>query len=147
MSIQKILIPTDGSEFTKKAIEYGISMAKLTGGNITTVYVMDQSIYSNMPMDSTVVNLYDMLKKEGEAALTYVIERCEQEKVEVMGILEEGMPSKTIVNMSADYDLIVMGTLGKKGMTKMLMGSVAEKVIERCQCPVMVINANINTNN
>lgn len=48
-----------------------------------------------------------------------------------------------IVTMSKKFDLVVMGTLGKKGMTKVLMGSVAEKVIEKAHCPVMVISASV----
>ncbi|MFA6805273.1 MAG: universal stress protein [Candidatus Methanomethylophilaceae archaeon] len=145
MSFNNILVPTDGSEFTKSAINKSIEMAKVTGATITAVYVLDQSVYSTMPLDSTVVNLYDTLKAEGESAVNYVKEKCDEASVPVKTEIVEGIPSKAITTMSKGYDLIVMGTLGKKGMTKVLMGSVAEKVIEKSQCPVMVISAVANT--
>lgn len=143
MNFKKILVPTDGSEFTKNAIEKSIQMAKLSGGSVTAIYVLDQSVYASMPMDSTVVNLYDTLETEGKSATEYVRRRCEEERVDVETEIVEGIPSKIITTMSKDFDLVVMGTLGKKGMTKVLMGSVAEKVIEKASCPVMVISASM----
>jgi nucleotide-binding universal stress UspA family protein len=145
MSFKKILVPTDGSEFTKNAIEKSIQMAKLSGGTVTAIYVLDQSVYASMPMDSTVINLYDTLEAEGKAATDYVKKRCEDENVNFETEIVEGIPSKVIVTMSKKYDLVVMGTLGKKGMTKVLMGSVAEKVIEKAHCPVMVISASVKS--
>ncbi len=145
MSFKKILVPTDGSEFTKNAIEKSIQMAKLSGGTVTAIYVLDQSVYASMPMDSTVINLYDTLETEGKAATDYVKKRCEDENVTSETEIVEGIPSKVIVTMSKKYDLVVMGTLGKKGMTKVLMGSVAEKVIEKAHCPVMVISASVKS--
>jgi nucleotide-binding universal stress UspA family protein len=140
MRFDRILIPTDGSEFTRRAIEKGISIAKLSSGTITAVHILDQAIYASMPMDSSVVDLYETMRAEGMAALDYVTERCHTEGVEVVAKLIEGSPAKVIIRMSADHDLVVMGTLGKRGMTKILLGSVAEKVLERAECPVMVIN-------
>ncbi len=145
MSFKRILIPTDGSEFTKNAIEKGIEIAKMCDGSIMAVYVLDQSVYANMPMDSTVVDLYDTLETEGNSAVEYVENRCEEEGIKVETEIVEGIPAKAIVTMSEKYDLVVMGTLGKKGMTKILLGSVAEKVIEKAKCPVMVISASVRS--
>lgn len=141
MAFEKILVPTDGSDFTKNAIENGIRVAKLTGGSITAAYILDQSVYASMPMDTTVVNLYETLKAEGDAAVNYARKRCDAEGVTCIEKVVDGVPWKTISEMSREHDLIVMGTMGKKGMTKLLMGSVAEKVIENAQCPVMIISA------
>jgi nucleotide-binding universal stress UspA family protein len=50
-----------------------------------------------------------------------------------------GPPAKVILEESAGHDLIVMGTLGRTGMAKILIGSVAEKVVKLAKCPVMVV--------
>ena len=55
--------------------------------------------------------------------------------------LEEGIPVKTILELSNEYDLIVMGTLGRTGMSKFLMGSVAERVVRASRCPVLVVRS------
>lgn len=141
MAFQNILIPTDGNEFTKSAVEKGLALAALSGGNVTALYVLDQSVYSNMPMDTAVVNIYDTLSEEGAKAVEYVFEKGKAMGVDVTTKIVEGIPSKVIVHESKDYDMIVMGTLAKKGMTKILMGSVAEKVIEGAECSVMVVRA------
>ncbi|MBR7152486.1 MAG: universal stress protein, partial [Candidatus Methanomethylophilaceae archaeon] len=52
-----------------------------------------------------------------------------------------GVPVNVIVDESSNYDVIVMGTLGRTGVSKFLMGSVAEKVVRASRCPVMVVKA------
>lgn len=49
---------------------------------------------------------------------------------------------KCIVEASSDYDLVVMGTLGRTGFSKLMMGSVAERVVRYSNCPVMVVRSN-----
>ncbi|MDD1743881.1 MAG: universal stress protein, partial [Methanomassiliicoccales archaeon] len=55
--------------------------------------------------------------------------------------IEEGSPPRKIMEMSKNYDLIVMGTLGRTGVSKLLLGSVAEKVVRFAECPVLVVRA------
>ena len=59
----------------------------------------------------------------------------------------EGLPASAINEASKDFDMIVMGTLGRTGMSKALMGSVAEKVIEGAKCPVMVVRSDASRKN
>lgn len=139
MNYQNILIPTDGSEFTNAAIEHGIELAKISRGKITALYVLDQSVYSNMPMDAAIVNVYETLEREGKNAVEFIRQKAEAAGVAFEEKIVEGIPPNAINGMSENYDLIVMGTLGRTGMNKVLMGSVAEKVIEGAKCPVMVV--------
>jgi nucleotide-binding universal stress UspA family protein len=138
---KKILIPTDGSEYTKDAIEKGVYLAKLCDAKVTAIYVVDQTSFVNFPMDSTIVNVYSLLEKEGHEALDYVKEKGEEMGVEVEAKMEEGSPVKKIVEESKDHDIVVMGTLGRSGMSKLLLGSVAERVVRHAYCPVMVVRA------
>ncbi|AGI48065.1 Universal stress protein UspA-related nucleotide-binding protein [Thermoplasmatales archaeon BRNA1] len=139
MSFTKILLPTDGRVYTSAAIGKGIELAKISGGTITALYILDQSVYSNMPMDAAIVNVYQTLEKEGHDAMDYVRKKAEEAGVQFEEKIVEGVPAATINSLSADYDIVVMGTLGRTGVSKALMGSVAEKVIEGAKCPVMVV--------
>jgi nucleotide-binding universal stress UspA family protein len=60
-------------------------------------------------------------------------------KVKVAPRVEHGNPAHIIIEMSKDYDLIVVGTLGRSGISKLLMGSVSEKVVRFAECPVLVV--------
>ncbi len=141
MFFDKILVPTDGSEYTKAAAKKALELAKLSGGKVTALYVMDKTIFTNVPMDTAVVNVYNTLKTEGNSALEYVKNLGKEYDVEVDMELVEGVPIKVILEMSKDYDIIVIGTLGRTGMSKLLMGSVAEKVVKASKCPVMVVRS------
>lgn len=141
MSFTNILVPTDGSEYTKFAVKKAMELAKITGGKVTALYVLDQTILTNMPMDTAVMNVYNTLEKEGKEAVDYVRDLGASEGIEVEVSVKEGTPVKVILDESPNYDLIVMGTLGRTGMSKLLMGSVAERVVRASQCPVMVVRA------
>lgn len=141
MSFENILVPTDGSEYTKAAVRKAMELAKLSGGKITALYVLDQTILTNMPMDTAVMNVYNTLEREGKAAVDFVRDLGAEEGVPVELSIKEGTPVKVILDESPNYDVIVMGTLGRTGMSKLLMGSVAERVVRASQCPVMVVRA------
>ncbi len=138
---KKILIPTDGSEYTKAAVTKGLEMAKATGAEVTALYVVDQTSFINFPMDSTIVSVYTLLEKEGEEAMDYVKKEAEALGVKLTARIEEGSPSRKIVDLSAEHDLVVMGTLGRTGFSKLLLGSVAERVVRFAKCPVLVVRA------
>lgn len=141
MAFKKILVPTDGSEFTKAAIAKAMDLAKLSGGTITAVYVVDQSIFRDVPTDTAVMNVYHTLENEGKAAVAYVENLGEKHGIKVESKIVEGIPVKIIPEMSVDYDVLVMGTLGRSGVSKLIMGSVTEKVIRSSRSPVMVVRS------
>ncbi|MCL2032669.1 MAG: universal stress protein [Methanomassiliicoccaceae archaeon] len=140
MTFKKILVPTDGSEFTKYAVDIAVELAELSKGKVTALYVLDRTVYANSPMDTALVNVYDALEKEGTLATSYVTEKANAAGVEVEEKLVEGVPSKVILQEAetGEYDIIVMGSLGRTGISKLLMGSVAEKIVQNAKCPVMV---------
>ncbi|HQN75999.1 MAG TPA: universal stress protein [Methanomassiliicoccales archaeon] len=138
---KKILIPTDGSEYTKAAVRKGLEIAKAAGAEVTALYVVDQTSFINFPMDSTIVSVYTLLEKEGEEAMEFVKKEAEALGVKVTTRIEEGSPSRKIVDLSAEHDLVVMGTLGRTGFSKLLLGSVAERVVRFAKCPVLVVRS------
>ena len=138
---RNIVIATDGSENTQRAISYGIEIAKLSGATVHALYVVDTSSFSAMPMDAGWEEMYEIMKKEGEKAVYDIKERGEAAGVEVREVLWEGHPSTEIINFAEknDIDLIVMGTLGKTGLDRFLLGSVAGNLVRHSKVPVMVV--------
>ena len=137
---RSIVIATDGSENTRKAISYGIKIAKLSGATVHALYVMDTSSVSQSWTAGKEI-IYEILKKEGQKATSKVKECGEASDVEVKEVILEGHPSREIIDFAEDneIDLIVMGTLGKTGLDKFLMGSVAENVVRNSKVPVMIV--------
>jgi nucleotide-binding universal stress UspA family protein len=140
MSIYKqILIPTDGSEYTKAAALHGLTLAKLTGAEVTALFVIDVSTISSFPLGPAIPDLTPVLEGEGKKAVEFVRVEGEKMGVKVTAKIELGSPASTIIKDSAKFDLVVMGTLGRSGVSKLLLGSVAEKVIRFAECPVLVV--------
>jgi nucleotide-binding universal stress UspA family protein len=137
----KILIATDGSEHTKKAVEYGIELAKIAEAKLHAVYVVDTAAFASIPMDAAWENMYELLKQEGDEATGYVADRAKSEGIEVERANLEGNPADEIIKYSEQnsINLIVMGTLGKSGLDRFLLGSIAEKVVRNSKIPVLVV--------
>jgi nucleotide-binding universal stress UspA family protein len=140
---RKILIATDGSEYTKKAVDHGIELANNNGAKLNAIYVVDTRAYSSIPLSAPMEYTYSILRQEGDIALKYVAERAEAAGLEVEGIIAEGHPAEEIIKYAEEnsIDLIVMGTLGKSGLDRFLMGSVADKVIRNSKIPVIAVPA------
>jgi nucleotide-binding universal stress UspA family protein len=137
---QKILIATDGSEYTKKAVDHGIELANNTGAKLHAIYVIDIKAYG-FPLSASTEYTYSILRQEGDMAIKYVAERAEAAGLEAEGIIVEGHPADEIIKYAEknSIDLIVMGTLGKSGLDRFLMGSVADKVIRNSKIPVIAV--------
>lgn len=138
---KKILIATDGSENTKKAVKYGIELARIADADVRAVYVLDAGAFAALPMDAAWESMYGLLRSEGDEALGYVEEMGRQFGVPVERIVLDGHPAHEIVDYAREnaIDLIVMGTLGRTGLDRILLGSVATTVAHTSEVPVMVI--------
>ncbi len=153
MKYKKILIATDGSEHVKKAITYAIELAKLYGAQLHTLYVMDikadcaKELYTDrstgglkrvLRSESSCVDLY---RKEGETAIEYIEGLAKREGLDIVKGIVKGHPADEILKLAEEQsiDLIVMGTLGRSGIEKFLLGSVAGKVIRNSGIPVLVV--------
>jgi len=123
MKFVNILVPTDGSDYTKAAIDKSFELAHVTGGHITALYVRDKGASDDA----------------GKAATGYVADLGREKHVDVVEQTIVGVPADVIAAESAKYDIIVMGTLGRTGMKKILVGSVAETVVKNAVCPVIVV--------
>ena len=140
---RKIMVATDGSEFVRKAVATAIEIAKLSEAKLYAVYVISNDEFSmTYPKDTQLEKSFqDYFKTEGKEATAYAETSGRAENVEVESVILEGSPAHEIVNFAEenDIDLIVMGTIGKTGIRRFLLGSVAENVVRHSRKAVLVV--------
>ena len=134
---KKILLATDGSKHSLNATEKAIDFAKSYGGTLTAISVVDvpDELYAEAP---TVV---DELVRKAKGYAENVKNMARAAGVEVNTQVREGESHEAVTRLAKDEgaDLIVMGSHGRTGVKRLLMGSVTEKVIGHAPCPVLVV--------
>ncbi|AIF48267.1 universal stress protein [Dyella japonica] len=139
-----VLIPVDGSELSMRAAKTGIEQAALTKGKVTAIHVISpfQTIaYMGAILAATEFAYNEEAKANGQRYLDQVKALADAAGVPFEGVAEFGdQPYETIVQACKDRhaDLIVMGSNGWRGMTRLLLGSETHKVLLRADVPVLV---------
>ncbi|MBQ4411966.1 MAG: universal stress protein [Candidatus Methanomethylophilus sp.] len=139
MSYQKILIPVDGSVYSDEAIVKGCEFAKAAGSSVTILFVKDRAAYLQMAVNTDPDDVDGILGEESDRVLVRAAEMAESLGVSCETVSAEGNPGRTIAELAEKFDLVVMGTAGRTGIRKMLMGSVTQYVIANTECPVMAV--------
>jgi nucleotide-binding universal stress UspA family protein len=147
---ERILIATDGSKNSEKAAKVGIELAKLTGGEVIIVFVADIGKYMSSAglipsfegvSPNTIDQVVAGIRDAGEKATLQVNELARASGVKGERVIVEGNPPSEIMRIAEDdkIDVIVMGSIGKTGLEKFLMGSVAENVVHNSKLPVLIV--------
>ncbi len=138
---KKILIPTDGSDTSEKAAEHGVRLAKAVGAEVLCLYVIDISAFTGIPTEAIWENMRGLLEDEGKKAVDAIEAMAKKYNVKFDSMIKEGIPAEDIAKAAREkaVDVIVMGTAGRSGLDKFLLGSVTEKVMRTAPCPVLVI--------
>jgi len=143
--LKKILIATDGSETSMRAAEMAVSIGKKTGAAVTAVYVVDVHRLAQLPgyaaMPGIKDNLMELMFTEGGEAEAEIEDMARDAGVAYERVVAEGDPGEEVLTLCRDpgFDLIVLGTIGKSGLKRFLLGSVAEKVVRHSHVPVLVV--------
>ncbi|MBQ5448009.1 MAG: universal stress protein [Candidatus Methanomethylophilus sp.] len=133
-----ILVAVDGSESNKIAVDTAVALAKETGATLTALSVFDPGGYGNVAAVKEVADEVDYMKQICDNILEYVTAKATEAGISFETKTVAGNPAVKIVEATADYDLLVTGTLGRTGFSRIVMGSVAEKVVRLANCPVLV---------
>lgn len=138
---KKILVPTDGSEFAKKAQKHALFLSKMTGAEIIALSVTENNFVNGLPLDDEVYQLNQVLKERSEENLKE-FDKLNEDNLKITHVVREGSPAKIILEVAKEenVDLIVMGSSGKSGFDRFIMGSVADKVVNSAKCAVLVIH-------
>lgn len=146
----RIVVALDGSETASHALDVALNLAGDTGAQLLPIYVIDVPVFAldvpgyNLPI------VRNAFEEEGRRVTAQARERMEQRGV-------KGIPRVTVVTppgedvanciqrAAADWhaDLIVMGTHGRRGMRRMVLGSVAERMLRCATCPVLLVSSHM----
>jgi nucleotide-binding universal stress UspA family protein len=150
----KILVPVDGSKYAQDAVEYALKIAKLSEAKIIALHIMHLPTYAYAysggqgvsPVAIPTPLPLEVSENEKTAAKKIVDDVAKMAKeagVDVETKIVERHPSvpDAIIQFAseADVDLIVMGTKGRTGIKRFLLGSVTESVVHHAHCPVLVV--------
>ncbi len=141
MNLKKILCPTDFSDSSDFALEFASSLAAETGSLLQIIHVGNESsaYLAGYGDFGTVADLVDREMREHRALLEQV--RPSRAKVNFEHRYLSGSPGNEILAFAEreNVDLIVLGSHGRTGLTRLLLGSVAEAVVRRAKCPVLTV--------
>lgn len=135
---ENILIPTDKSDGSELAIERGLELAETYGATAHALYVVEP-VYT---ADYSAERILDALEDEGEQATAAVAAKGDERGVPVKTEVRRGTPHSQILEYADehDIDLIVLGTHGRTGLDRYLLGSVTEKVVRLSDVPVLTVS-------
>lgn len=142
-----ILMPTDGSAHSERAIERGVELAKLCGAKITGIHVMQDFAMMVSPEGLLPADMDEgMEERERERAtgfLAFVERTAAAAGVACETIIAKGRPYDAIVDAANERgcDLIVMTSRSRKGLAALIMGSEANRVLHRASIPVLTFRA------
>ena len=147
---ERILVPTDGSDVAENAVTHALDLAEQYGAEVHALYVIDTDSMSLSlgaeQVDRIQQGQYremDEVRERAERATGYVADRAGERGLDAVEHVSAGRPHSLIADYAADndIDLVVMGSHGRGGVTRMLLGSVAERTLRSTTRPVLVIDA------
>jgi len=139
----RILVPTDGSPGMGRVVSHAAELAGVHDATLEFVYVVNSASVANLPMESSWEGVAEMLRDEGEDALTTAVQGADAERsdLDLERTMLEGSPASEVVRYASReaIDLVCMGTHGRGGINRLLLGSVAERVVRASEVPVLTV--------
>jgi len=143
MEIKKILFTTDFSEGTSHALSYALDIANKYGAKLHIFHVVYNSfIYPGLHIPH---GSFDIVKKEMEEAANKALRKicasAGESCKDIESSVAHGVPYEEILKYAKEhnFDMIIIGTHGRKGLDRALLGSTAERVVRNSHCPVFVV--------
>jgi nucleotide-binding universal stress UspA family protein len=147
-AIRHILVPSDFSEPSRAALEYAAELARAFAASLDVLHVWEAPVFippaSLLDAGVADLTLVEVFRKNAEEGLAKFVEAAK--KREIVGrasFAELGCPAQVITDFARNrgYDLIVLGTHGRTGLSHALIGSVAERVVRHASCPVLAVRS------
>lgn len=143
LKIERILCPTDFSDFSERAYEYAISLARHYEAELYLLHVVRPVIvgYPEYSVPDSINEFYGELRDYAEEQLREFAKVHAEGGVQAKVTVQEGVVTESILEFAREnsIDMIVMGTHGRKGFQRLTVGSVTERVLRKADCPVLVV--------
>jgi len=147
--IGRILVPVDGSEFSRYAAEHAVRIAQAYGSEVLFLHVVDEQLVGQLahlePQDGE-QHARERLIDQGQIYLRDVARHAIDAGVAHRELVSEGDPCTAICEAAtrSAVDLIVMGKIGRRGARRIIVGSITRRVIESTALPVLIVAAPVN---
>jgi len=144
IQLKKILLPTDFSDYSQNAAAYATEFANSFGAELHLLHVM-QDLVATVPEPGLAFpppgDYMQELQQSAEQGLAKLPDPPLNDGGKVVRVVRQGPPFLEVVRYAKenDIDLIIMGTHGRSGLSHVLLGSVAEKVVRKAPCPVLTV--------
>ncbi|MEX2706613.1 MAG: universal stress protein [Candidatus Freyrarchaeum guaymaensis] len=140
---RRIMVGTDGSEYSDKAVDHALELCRATGAELLAVSVVNMEVLECIENSDRDVycKVQDSLEQRANDILSGVEEKAARENVPVKKIIQVGDPAEVLVELAKreGADLIVVGTRGHVGVKRVTLGSHAQKVVRWSNVPVLVV--------
>lgn len=141
----KILIPTDGSATSERAVDHGLNLAKAMSSEVTFLHVVENPLTAGYATPETLpysAQLYQDLKASAAGLLEEAVQKAQRLGVKAHAkLVENREPATAIAEAGEEHDLIVMGTHGRRGFNRWMFGSVAEGALRQGNKPFLLIRS------
>ena len=143
VAFKELLVPTDFSEYSVRAIDYGVEIAEKFSSHVTLIYVVEPLLQA-ADLTWTTVDFEELNKAHNEAArkqLDKLVAERIPKGIDCDAVILFGRAFVEILKFAKERnaDLIVMATHGRGAISHLLMGSTAEKVVRKANCPVLTV--------
>lgn len=141
--IRRVLHATDFSRASARALQEAVDLAKQNKAELWVVHVIVPLIYAAGEFDGPELyaRLEETTRKDAETSMARLVQKLKKAKVNTKSLLLNGMAHNQIVKAakSKRADMIVIGTHGRTGLSKLFLGSVAARVVATADCPVLTV--------
>ena len=139
---KRILVPVDGSPTSIRGLDEAIGLAKLGGGSVRLVHVLDRVVFQGG--ETYTVDVFGLLREAGERILQKMKAHAAAAGIDASTFLSEVLPGRVcdvVVEQAKEFgaDLIVLGTHGRRGVSRLLVGSDAEQIVRVAPVPVLLV--------
>jgi nucleotide-binding universal stress UspA family protein len=142
MRVRRILAPTDFSALSERGVAEAASLARSFGAELVLVHVVEPAVMAgDLYGAAAMATVLEEVQQSSRQALARAVDKIKKPGQRCRGVIANGGAATTIVDTAARLriDLIVLATHGRSGFSRLLLGSVAERVVRSAACPVLTV--------
>jgi nucleotide-binding universal stress UspA family protein len=143
VSFKRILVPVDFGESSKQALEVALGLAKQFGGELTLLHTWEIPVYGYGAMEFSAMDMLTPIQGAATEQLDALVAEVRRQHPETKGVLARGVAWREVLTVIEQNkpDLVVMGTHGRRGLGRAILGSVAEKIVRMSPVPVLTVRS------
>jgi nucleotide-binding universal stress UspA family protein len=143
IQVRKILCPIDFSQHAGRVVDWAAHLAEVHGSEIVLLHAYHLPVeFQQLEGAYLPADFWDSVKEEAERSLKGYGDKLRESGLSVREVVREGYPASVIEEeaLQEGVDLIVVGSRGLSGLKHLLLGSIAERVVQKAPCPVLTVN-------